>query len=295
MNHVDVFEKLRPRLAGVAYSMLGSLAEAEDVVQDAWLRFRRAELEEIDDVTGWLITVTSRLAVDVLRSARRRREDYVGPWLPEPVEVGDDPADTVSLTDSMSWAMLVVLETLGPSERAAFVLHDVFGLPFDEVGAALGKTAAACRQAASRARRHVEERRPRFTVDEREHRAVVDAFAAATVSGRLDDLLAVLHPDAVLTADGGPEFRAARHPIVGAGRVARFLSGVGRNRPVEAARSVVVNHNPALLLVIDGEVDGIVVLGIADARVRTIDHIRNRAKFTGVRIAAGPTDDRRHP
>ncbi|KPC75334.1 siderophore-interacting protein, partial [Thermoactinomyces vulgaris] len=133
---------MRPRLFGVAYGLLGSVAEAEDVVQDAWIRLQRTDVDEIEDLTGWLVTTTSRLALDVLRAARTRREAYVGPWLPEPVETAPDPADSVSLADSMSWAMLVVLETLSPAERAAFVLHDVFGLSFDEVGTALGRTPA---------------------------------------------------------------------------------------------------------------------------------------------------------
>lgn len=282
MNEIQAFEDLRPRLVGVAYSMLGTLAEAEDVVQEAWVRLQNADADAIDDLTGWLITTTSRIAVDVLRSARHRRESYVGPWLPEPVEVGADPADSVSLADSMSWAMLVVLETLSPAERAAFVLHDVFALSFDEVGAALGRSPAACRKLASRARSHIEARQPRFDVDADAHRDVVDAFAAASATGDFDALLAILDPDAVLTADGGERFRAARHPILGGERIARFLSGVNRNHPSEATRIIAVNHNPALLFFRNGEVDGIAVLGIADGRIRTIDFIRNRDKFTGL-------------
>lgn len=282
MNELQAFEDLRPRLASVAYSMLGTVAEADDVVQETWLRLRNADTDQIEDLTGWLITTTSRIAVDVLRSARHRRETYVGPWLPEPVEVGADPADSISLTDSMSWAMLVVLETLSPAERAAFVLHDVFSLSFDEIAAALGRTPAACRQLASRARVHVRERRPRFDVDDGTHREVVDAFAAAAMSGDVDALLRLLDPDSVLVGDGGADFRAARHPIVGAERIARFLSGVGRNHPIQSTRTVVVNHNPALVVVVDGEVDGIVVLGVDGRRIRTIDYIRNRDKFSGL-------------
>jgi RNA polymerase sigma-70 factor, ECF subfamily len=178
-----VFEQLRPRLVGVAYGLLGTLAEAEDAVQEAWIRLQRSDLEAIRDVPGWLVTTTSRIALDVLRSARYRREAYVGPWLPEPVETAPDPADSVSLADSLSWAMLVVLETLSPAERAAFVLHDVFGLSFDEVGRALGRAPAACRKLASRAREHVEARQPRFDVDPEVHREVVAAFGRATASG----------------------------------------------------------------------------------------------------------------
>src|SRR4051794_32884052 len=202
------FETLRPRLIGVGYGLLGTLAEAEDAVQEAWIRLQRSDLEVIRDLTGWLVTTTSRIALDMMRSARVRREQYVGPWLPEPVETAPDPADRVTLADSVSWAMLVVLETLSPAERAAFVLHDVFGLPFDEIGQALGRAPAACRKLASRAREHVEQRQPRFDVDPEAHREVVDAFVRATSSGDLDGLMGVLAPDAVFTADGGGVARA---------------------------------------------------------------------------------------
>nr|BFE85422.1 hypothetical protein GCM10020093_080230 [Planobispora longispora] len=157
------FAAIRPRLVGVAYGLLGTVDEADDVVQDAWLRLIRADRSQIDDVTGWLVVTVSRLALDVLRSARVRREKYVGPWLPEPVVTDGDPADRVTLAESMSMAMLVVLESLSPAERTAFVLHDVFGLPFAEVGRAVGRTAAACRQLAARARRHVSARAPGST------------------------------------------------------------------------------------------------------------------------------------
>lgn len=284
MNQVDAFEDLRPRLVGVAYGMLGTLADAEDVVQDAWVRLQNTDAELIDDLTGWLITTTSRLAIDQLRSARHRRESYVGPWLPEPIADGPDPADTVSLADSMSWAMLIVLETLSPAERAAFVLHDVFGLAFDEVGAALGRSPAACRKLASRARRHIEDRQPRFDVDNEAHRDVVDAFATASMGGDFDGLLRLLDPDAVLTADGGEHFRVARHPIVGAEKIARLLSGIGKHGRVQSMRAITVNHNPALVAFAGGELDGITVLGIVDGRIHTIDFIRNRDKFGGLRL-----------
>ena len=189
-----VFEALRPRLVGVAYGLLGTVTDAEDAVQDAHIRLQRSDAEAIEDLTGWLITTTSRIALDVLRSARIRREAYVGPWLPEPIETVPDPADSVSLADSISWAMLVVLETLSPAERAAFVLHDVFGLTFDEVGQALGRNASGCRKLAGRAREHVEERKPRFDGDAKAHREVVDAFAEAARSGHVEGLVRVLDP-----------------------------------------------------------------------------------------------------
>lgn len=276
------FERLRPRLIGVAYGLLGSVVEAEDVVQDAWLRLERTDPEGIEDLTGWLVVTTSRLALDVLRSARSRREVYVGPWLPEPVESGADPADSVSLADSVSWAMLVVLETLSPAERAAFVLHDVFGLSFDEVGAALGRAPAACRKLASRARGHVEARQPRFDVDPQAHREVVAAFGRATTSGDLGALVSLLDPDAVLTSDGGGVVQAVRVPIRGADKIARFFVGLDTAGLELATRTSTVNGHPALLIFERGRISTVLVLGIHSSRVTTIDAIRNPEKFHGL-------------
>ncbi|WP_460498263.1 RNA polymerase sigma factor SigJ [Glycomyces tarimensis] len=282
-----VFEELRPRLVGVAYGLLGTVAEAEDAVQEAWIRLQQSDLGAIEDLTGWLVTTTSRIALDVLRSARVRREAYVGPWLPEPVETAPDPADSVSLADSMSWAMLVVLETLGPAERAAFVLHDVFGLPFTEIGEVLGRNPAACRKLASRAREHVEARKPRFDVDAEAHREVVDAFARAASSGDFEALLRVLDPDAVLTADGGGVVRAALQPIHSGERIARFLASViPKSAPLEM-RATVVSGNPALLVFGDGRFRGVIALSIADGLVTTVDYVRNPAKFHGLRSVSG--------
>jgi RNA polymerase sigma-70 factor (ECF subfamily) len=277
-----VFEKLRPRLVGVAYALLGTLPESEDAVQDAWIRLQRSDLDDIDDLTGWLVTTTSRLALDVLRSARRRREAYIGPWLPEPVETAPDPADTVGLADSLSWAMLVVLETLTPAERAAFVLHDVFGLTFDEVADALGRTPAACRKLASRAREHVHRRRPRFDVDPEEHRHIVEAFAAAVASGDIAALTGLLDPDAVLTSDGGGRVRAARKPVHGADRVARFLIGVTARHTDYEHRVTSVNGAPALLTLYSGRPGGVTLLGIEDGRIAAVDMVRNPEKLHGL-------------
>ncbi|MPZ54440.1 MAG: sigma-70 family RNA polymerase sigma factor [Acidimicrobiia bacterium] len=281
-----VFEGLRPRLMGVAYGLLGSVAEAEDVVQEAWIRLQRTETGEIEDLTGWLITTTSRIAIDVLRSARKRREEYVGPWLPEPVETSPDPADRVSLSDSLSWAMLVVLETLTPAERAAFVLHDVFDLSFDEIGATLGRTPVACRKLASRARQHVESRKPRFEVDVEEHQEVVDAFADATESGDLESLVGLLDPGAVLTADGGGIVRVGKG-IQGGEKIATYLSGFGRD-PARAIRVSAVNNNPALVIFQDGRILGVAALGISQGRVATIDFVANPHKLSEVRPTPDP-------
>jgi RNA polymerase sigma-70 factor (ECF subfamily) len=283
-----VFEELRPRLIGVAYGLLGSLAEAEDAVQEAWIRLQGSDLAVIRDLAGWLVTTTSRIALDVLRSARNRHETYVGPWLPEPVETAPDPADSVSLADSLSWAMLVVLETLSPAERAAFVLHDVFGLSFAEVGQALGRAPAACRKLASRARDHVEARQPRFDVDPAAHREIVTAFARAAASGDLDTLLGLLSPDAVLTSDGGGVVRALPRPVHGAPEIARFIAGLGADRLGLSMRPSAVNGNPALLIFEQGRVGTVLVLGIRAGRITTLDAVRNPHKFSGLRsLAAG--------
>jgi RNA polymerase sigma-70 factor (ECF subfamily) len=289
---VEHFEELRPRLVGVAYGLLGSVAEAEDAVQEAWIRLHRtvtasadpqADVEPIDDLTGWLVTTTSRIALDQLRSARHRRESYVGPWLPEPVETAPDPADSVSLADSLNWAMLVVLETLTPAERAAFVLHDVFGLPFDEVATALGRSAPACRKLASRAREHVEARKPRFDVDPEAHRDVVAAFGEAATSGDIDRLLQLLAPDAVFTSDGGGIARAALQPISGADKIARFFAGTSGQSPRPVLRATLINGNPGLVYFVDGHVVTVMALGIRDGRITTVDAVRNPHKFHGLR------------
>ncbi|WP_307848676.1 RNA polymerase sigma factor SigJ [Microbispora oryzae] len=288
------FHALRPRLVGVAYGLLGSVDEAEDVVQDAWLRLQAARSAgtEIRDVAGWLVVAVSRLALDVLRSARHRREEYVGPWLPEPVltdaaTATPDPADRVTLDESMSMAMLVVLETLSPAERTAFVLHDVFGLTFAEVGEAVGRSPAACRQLATRARAHVAARAPRFDVDETEHHRVVTAFARACLGDDIGALLALLDPDVVLRSDGGGVVTAGRRPILGAARVARLLLGV-RHRfgPFEMVPAA-VNGGPGLLRFRDGRLAGVIALTVADGRITAVDMVLNPDKLTRVRRLIG--------
>ncbi|GAA5771840.1 RNA polymerase sigma factor SigJ [Streptosporangium roseum] len=278
------FDAIRPRLVGVAYGLLGSLDEAEDVVQDAWLRLGRADRAEIQDVTGWLVVTVSRLALDVLRSARVRREEYVGPWLPEPVVTEADPADRVTLAESMSMAMLVVLESLSPAERTAFVLHDVFGLPFEEVAQAVGRSPAACRQLAARARKHVAARAPRFEVDADEHRRVVEAFARASTGRDIDALLALLDPDVVLRSDGGGLVTAARRPVRGAGRVARFIAGVAERFGAGSRFTpIMVNGRPGLLRFRDGALSGVYALTVAGGRITEIHIVVNPEKLRSVR------------
>jgi RNA polymerase sigma-70 factor (ECF subfamily) len=278
----DAFDALRPRLIAVAYGILGSVEEAEDAVQDAWLRLTRTNRSEIEDLTGWLIVTVSRLAVDTLRSARKRREEYVGTWLPEPIVAPDDPVERVTLDESMSMAMLVVLESLSPPERTAFVLHDVFGLPFAEVGRVVGRTPAACRQLATRARKHVSARAPRFDVDTAAHRNVVEAFSRATRGRDLDALVALLDPDVVLRGDGGGIVLATRKPVVGATKVARFLVGIARRYDEHGFRRSLVNGWPGLVLFRGDHLDSVLGLTVAGGRITEIDIVRNPEKLRSI-------------
>ncbi len=280
-----VFEAHRGRLLRVAYTTLGSLNEAEDCVQEAWLRLRRVENPgAIADLGAWLTTTVSRLALDALGSARARRERYAGPWLPEPLVENahaDNPADRVTLDESVSMALLVVLERLSPAERTSFVLHEVFGFPFEEVAAVVGRSPAAVRQLASRAREHVRRGRPRFPPTAAEQRELVAAFAAACQQGDLERLLSLLDPGVVWRADGGGKVPAA-HPVErGARQVARVLLGFAR-RPPRSLGVATVNGAPGLVL---RDADGVLtVLAVTvDAgRIVSVDAIRNPDKLTAV-------------
>jgi len=258
-GRAEMFEAERTRLTSAAYRMLGSWAEAEDAVQEAWLRFAQADLDGIREPAAWLTTVVARICLDVLRSARVRREAYVGPWLPEPLvarlpAADVDPADAVVGTENLSVALMVVLERLTPEQRVAFVLHDVFAVGFGEIAAALGTSPGAARQLASRARRAVagepsDRRRRRSDIAEQQR--VVTAFLAAAQSGDLDGLLAVLAPDVVIVGDGGGIGPAGRHPIHGALPTARFVLGLFRRAQAEMdidLESVLVNGDLGLLI-----------------------------------------------
>jgi RNA polymerase sigma-70 factor (ECF subfamily) len=274
------FDALRPDLVRVAYGTLGSVADAEDVVQEAWVRAQRADREEIRDLRAWLTTVVARLALDALRSARARREAYIGPWLPEPVVEELDPADRVTLDETIGMALMVVLERLSPAERAAFVLHDVFGLPFEEVAAVVGRTPAAVRQLASRARRRVEDERPRFTPSADEQLAVVGAFAAACQAGDLDGLLRVLDPDVVWRSDGGGRVQAARKPVQGALRVAKAMLALARG--VVSARPALVNGAPGIVVTGSDGVLTVEAFTIVDGRITALHFVRNPDKLRHV-------------
>ena len=281
METDEEFEHHRGHLLGVAYRLLGRVSDAEDAVQEAYLRLLRVDRTEIDDLRAWLTTVVGRICLDQLRSARMQREAYIGPWLPEPI-VEDDPADRVTLDESVSMALLVVLESLTPAERTAFVLHDVFGLEFDAVAETVGRTPAACRQLASRARRHVRERSPRFGADRDEQARVAKAFAAATLGGDLGGLLQVLDPDVVLRSDGGGLISAARRPVVGAENVSRFLLGIARKgaSPDVRVELRTVNGGPGLVLESPQGVFGVLGLAVADGRITAVDLVVNPEKLT---------------
>ncbi|MFD6106326.1 RNA polymerase sigma factor SigJ [Nocardia salmonicida] len=285
------FEEHRPYLRRLAYSTLGSLTDAEDVVQDAWLRLQRqfeaGKADEIDNLRAWLTTVIGRLALDQLGSARARREQYVGEWLPEPeVTSWDDPADRISQDERVTTALLVVLESLSPAERTAFVLQDVFGMTGPEVAEVVGRTPAAVRQLASRARKHVENGTPRFPASPVEQEKVVSAFALAWRSGDLSSLLGVLDQNVVLTADGGGKVPAIRQPVRGAELIAKMLLG-WYNTANGWGRAVLVNGMPGLV-VFDGANVGVFSFVIDAGRVVAINVVRNPDKLRDLPTEGDP-------
>ncbi|QLJ01662.1 RNA polymerase sigma-70 factor [Streptomyces sp. NEAU-sy36] len=281
----DVFEEHRPLLTGVAYRMLGRVADAEDVVQDAWLRWSRADHAEIREPRAYLVRITTRLAIDRLRLAQSRAESYVGPWLPEPclTEYGDtapDAADRAVLADSVSLAVLVVLESLSPLERAVFVLREAFGFPYADIAELLDRGEPAVRQLAGRARRHVEERRPRYDVDPAQRRELTERFLIAASGGDLDGLMSVLDPDVRLVADGGGKVRSALRILHSADKVARFLAAVTPEAgPDLTVRALEVNGGPAALVLSDGKPDTLFQLDVVDGRVTSVYIQRNPDKL----------------
>lgn len=282
MSAVDAFEQQRPALLGLAYRLLGSYADAEDVVQEAWLRWSTAT--SVDNPAAWLRTVVTRLCLDELRSARVRRESYVGPWLPEPVHTADGalgPLDTAELRDSLSLGFLVLLERLSPAERAVFVLREAFALPYDEVAAAVERSAAACRQLHVRARAKLDDVRPE--PPRKTRRELLDRLVRAVAGADVPAVKALLADDAVLVSDGGGVVSAARRPVVGADRMARFMVGIASSLPADAAMAVeevngqpclVVRHGdvPASLLTVDvaGDQISAVQIVVAPAKLRAL-------------------------
>ncbi|WP_224273395.1 RNA polymerase sigma-70 factor [Nocardioides lacusdianchii] len=275
----------RNLLFTVAYEMLGSAADAEDVVQEVWLRWVDVDVEQVRDPRAYLVRTTTRLALNRLRTLARRREDYVGTWLPEPVLTSPDVAQDVELADSVSTAMLLVLETLPPTERAVFVLREVFDVPYAEIAEAVGKSEPAVRQVASRARAHVAERRPRSSVSTAERDAVIERFRAATETGDLQGLMDVLAPDVVLMTDGGGKVQAALNPIRGRDKVLRFLAGVTPD--ALELEPVWLNGSPAVRFVVDGQRDGVGTMVVEDGVVTRLFLVRNPDKLGAVGTEVG--------
>ena len=288
MKSVEAFEEHRHHLFGVAYRMLGSVSEAEDVVQDTWLRWRAVPEGEVRSTRGYLTTVATRLAIDRLRSAQRRREEYVGPWLPEPLVTDDDPAATAELADSLSMAFLLVLERLNPVERAVLLLHDVFGYDYDEVAEIVERTPGNCRQIASRARSHLTAERPvRPRPRQEDEQRLAFAFAAAAGSGDLATLEGLLAEDVVLWSDGGAAQRAARRPVVGRDRVARFIVNVAKRVPVDGTFEYVhLNGEPAMIVRAERGPFMTMAVELADGAICAIHTVTNPDKL---RHLAEPT------
>jgi RNA polymerase sigma-70 factor (TIGR02957 family) len=293
---IRIFDEHRDLLISIAYRVLGSVTDAEDTVQEAWLRWSKVDPAEISNPRAFLVRVTTRLAIDRLRRAKARRESYVGPWLPEPILTDTDVAEDVALAESVSMAMLVVLETLSPLERAVFVLREAFGMPYTEIGEVIGRKEEAVRQLARRARDHVQERRTRFEADQTEQHRVTEHFLEAASSGDLEALMGVLAPSVTLVADGGGRALAPRRPVRGAEKVARFLLAVAteeksarflesiRAEPVADLRvyPAQVNGGPGVVITSQGRPVSALLLDVADGAVQTIHLVANPEKLAGV-------------
>jgi RNA polymerase sigma-70 factor (TIGR02957 family) len=293
---ISIFDEHRDLLISIAYRVLGSVTDAEDTVQEAWLRWSKVDPAEISNPRAFLVRVTTRLAIDRLRRAKARRESYVGPWLPEPILTDTDVAEDVALAESVSMAMLVVLETLSPLERAVFVLREAFGMPYTEIGEVIGRKEEAVRQLARRARDHVQERRTRFEADQTEQHRVTEHFLEAASSGDLEALMGVLAPGVTLVADGGGRALAPRRPVRGAEKVARFLLAVATEEksarflesigaePVADLRvyPAQVNGGPGVVITSQGRPVSALLLDVADGAVQTIHLVANPEKLAGV-------------
>jgi RNA polymerase sigma-70 factor (ECF subfamily) len=276
----ETFVAHRNLLFTVAYEMLGSAADAEDVLQETWLRWAGVDLDTVHDRRAYLVRITTRQALLRLRTLGRRKESYVGTWLPEPLLTTPDVAEDVVLADSVSMAMLLVLETLTPTERAVFVLRDVFELGYDEIADAVDKSPAAVRQVAHRARAHVAARRPRDVVSAAETRHALEAFQRAADTGDLQDLLDLLAPDVVFLGDGGGVVRAVLSPVVGVGKVAAVLAAGLARIDAASLRHAQINGYPALVLRVDGEADTVVAVRIDDGLISGLYAVRNPAKLS---------------
>jgi RNA polymerase sigma-70 factor (ECF subfamily) len=280
----DPYVTHRRLLFTVAYEMLGSAADADDVLQESWLKWHGVDRRRIRDPKAYLVTIVTRTALDRLRTLARRREDYIGPWLPEPLLTAPDVADDVELADSLSTAMLLVLETLTPTERAVFLLRDVFDLDYDELADAVGKTPAAVRQIAHRARTHVAARRPRGATSQEATRVALEAFLRALDTGDLQGLVDILAPDVVMLGDGGGVKQALPRAVAGAdkvGRLLRMAMSTARDRGM-VAEPAHVNGWPALVLRQEGEIDSVLSVRVEDGLVAAVYTVRNPDKLSGM-------------
>ncbi|WP_264937371.1 RNA polymerase sigma-70 factor [Streptomyces sp. A012304] len=286
----DVFEEHRPLLLGVAYRMLGRVADAEDAVQDAWLRWSAADRDVVREPRAYLVRVTTRLALDRLARIKARDEAYIGPWLPEPYVTGfgdtvQDTAERAVLAESVSLAVLVVLESLSPLERAVFVLREAFGYPYGEIAAVLDRSEAAVRQLAGRARRHVEERRPRYEVDPVQRRELTERFLAAAAEGDLAGLMELLAPDARLVGDSGGKAKAPLRVLESADHVGRFLTGTARKGVADLSfRLLELNGGPAVLALSGGKPDSVLQIDVADGRIQVVYVLRNPDKLRSLAV-----------
>ena len=284
----DSFQSYRDLLFAVAYRMLGTVADAEDAVQDTWIRWSSAPRGDVAEPKAYLVRIVTNTSLDRLRLAKARRESYVGPWLPEPLLTGPDVADRTELAESVSVAMLVVLESLTPEERAVFLLREVFGFRHAEIAETLGRSEAGVRQLAHRAREQVQARRPRFEVDSGQQREVTQRFLAAAMGGDLHELMAVLAPDVVMVSDGGGKAQAALRPIIGAAKVARFLLGIsdrpymGIERGDLTVETVAINGSTGLLVTGHGQVIAAATAVVADGRVTAIQLVANPDKLRAI-------------
>jgi RNA polymerase sigma-70 factor (ECF subfamily) len=293
--NVDEFEDLRPLLFSIAYRILGSVGEAEDAVQETWIRYQASATVPVS-LKSFLCAIVTRVSIDVLRSARVRRETYVGHWLPEPLLTDDasaayaDPEHAAELADSLSMAALLVLERLSPEQRAVFVLHDVFGFPFGEIAGIVGKAEATCRQLATRARRHMDEERPRFDVDRKEREELAGRFFGALVEGDVDGLRELLAADVAVYGDGGGKAPQWMRVVVGVDNVARMLGGLGQRFAGTglSAEPHEVNAQPgAVIRDADGKVVNVLALDVVDGRIQVIRSVINPDKLRHV----GPVAD----
>lgn len=287
-EHAERFTLLRPLLFTIAYEIIGTATESDDVLQESYLRWAEVDLSAVQDTKAYLAQLVTRQALNTLRAQSRRREEYIGPWLPEPLLLDTTDASTdVVLAESVSMAMMVVLETLTPDERAVFVLREVFGFGHDEIASAIGKSVAAVRQLAHRAREHVQARRKRFEpVDPKRSLEVTTQFFAAASTGDVDGLISMLAPDVVWTADSDGKATAARRPIAGAARVARVILGLlrlaGEEGRVEPA---FYNGEPAFVLYLCENLEGVITVEITDGKISNFYAMRNPEKLGGVKVA----------